>query len=79
VGAPRHSHRSPAVVILTGRRVATDEARRLRVVTAVMPPDELLPAAFDCPRQILDKGPLAVRLAKLVIRTGIDADQRTGC
>ena len=28
--------------------------------------------------QILAKGPLAVRLAKLVIRTGMDADQRTG-
>ncbi len=28
--------------------------------------------------QILAKGPLAVRLAKLVIRAGMDADQRTG-
>ena len=28
--------------------------------------------------QILAKGPLAVRLAKLVVRAGMDADQRTG-
>jgi 1,4-dihydroxy-2-naphthoyl-CoA synthase len=27
---------------------------------------------------ILAKGPLAVRLAKTVIRTGMDADRRTG-
>ena len=63
-------------MILTGRRIATNEAHQLRVVTAVMPTDELLPAAFDCG---LAKGPLAVRLAELDIPTGIDADQRTGC
>jgi 1,4-dihydroxy-2-naphthoyl-CoA synthase len=27
---------------------------------------------------VLAKGPLAVRLAKVVIRAGMDADQRTG-
>jgi enoyl-CoA hydratase/carnithine racemase len=35
-------------------------------------------AAREVAAQILTKGPLAVRLAKLVIRAGMDADQRTG-
>ena len=65
-------------MILTGRPVPAEEARQIGLVTAVTPPDELLPAALDCARRILAKGPLAVRLAKLVIRTGIDVDQRTG-
>lgn len=65
-------------LVITGCRVAAEEAREIGLVTAVTPPDELLPAALDCARRIPDKGPLAVRLAKLVHRTGIDTDQRTG-
>ena len=41
-------------------------------------PDELLATAREVAEAILAKGPLAVRLAKLVVRTGMDADRRTG-
>ena len=44
----------------------------------MVPPDQLLGAAMATAGQILAKGPLAVRLAKLVVRAGMDADQRTG-
>ena len=43
-----------------------------------MPGSELLDKAREIAGQIMAKGPLAVRLAKLVIRSGMDADQRTG-
>jgi enoyl-CoA hydratase/carnithine racemase len=65
-------------LILTGRLVAADEALRIGLVTAVVPDGQLLETARGTAATILAKGPLAVRLAKLVIRTGLDADQRTG-
>jgi enoyl-CoA hydratase/carnithine racemase len=65
-------------MILTGRLVRADEAQRIGLVTTVVPGDELLARARQVAEQITAKGPLAIRLAKLVIRTGMDADQRTG-
>jgi enoyl-CoA hydratase/carnithine racemase len=65
-------------LILTGRMVRADEALRIGLVTDVVPDAQLLERARDTAGQILAKGPLAVRLAKLVVRTGMDADQRTG-
>ncbi|GAA1216350.1 enoyl-CoA hydratase/isomerase family protein [Prauserella alba] len=63
-------------LILTGRTVDAAEAREIGLVTEVA--DDPLAAARETARRILARGPLAVRLAKLVIRTGMDADQRTG-
>jgi enoyl-CoA hydratase/carnithine racemase len=65
-------------LILTGRVVPAAEALDIGLVTSVVPPDRLMTAAREVAAQILTKGPLAVRLAKLVIRAGMDADQRTG-
>ena len=65
-------------MILTGRFLDADEALRVGLVTSVTEPDELLATARSTADTILSKGPLAVRLAKLVVRTGLDADQNTG-
>ena len=65
-------------MILTGRLVDAAEAARIGLVTSVVPGSELLDTAREVAGQIMAKGPLAVRLAKLVIRSGMDADQRTG-
>jgi enoyl-CoA hydratase len=65
-------------LILTGRMLDAAEAREIGLVTAVVPPDELAGAARAIADQILARGPLAVRLATLVVRAGMDADQRTG-
>ncbi|MEV4732459.1 enoyl-CoA hydratase-related protein [Saccharopolyspora sp. NPDC049426] len=65
-------------MILTGRRINAEQAREIGLVTSVVPPAELIATARATAAQILNKGPLAVRLAKLVIRSGMDADQRTG-
>ncbi len=65
-------------MILTGRFVDADEAREIGLVTSVVPRQDMLTAARELADRILAKGPLSVRLAKLVIRTGMDADQRTG-
>jgi enoyl-CoA hydratase/carnithine racemase len=65
-------------LILTGRFVDAAEAREIGLVTSVVPPAELLNEVRTVAGRILAKGPLAVRLAKLVVRAGMDADQRTG-
>lgn len=65
-------------LILTGRFVDAEEALRVGLVTSVVPPAELIDAARATAATIASKGPLAVRLAKLVVRTGMDADQTTG-
>jgi enoyl-CoA hydratase/carnithine racemase len=65
-------------MILTGRFVDAAEAHAIGLVTAVVPADGLRGELRRLADQILAKGPLAVRLAKLVVRAGMDADQRTG-
>jgi enoyl-CoA hydratase/carnithine racemase len=65
-------------MILTGRFVDAAEAHAMGLVTAVVPADGLRAELRRLADTILAKGPLAVRLAKLVVRAGMDADQRTG-
>lgn len=65
-------------LILTGRRIPADEALQVGLISHVTSAGELITEAKDIAAQIMAKGPLATRLAKLVIRAGMDADQRTG-
>lgn len=65
-------------LILTGRIFGCDEALRIGLVTDVVPDAELLDAVRATADKILAKGPLAVRLGKLVIKNGAETDQRTG-
>jgi enoyl-CoA hydratase/carnithine racemase len=65
-------------MILTGRFVDAAEAHAMGLVTAVVAPADLRAELRGLADRILAKGPLAVRLAKLVVRAGMDADRRTG-
>ncbi|MGZ4436037.1 MAG: enoyl-CoA hydratase/isomerase family protein [Nocardioidaceae bacterium] len=65
-------------MVLTGRMLDAGEALASGLVTRVAEPEHLLASAREVASAILAKGPLAVRLATLVIRTGLDADRRTG-
>ncbi|SDK06794.1 Enoyl-CoA hydratase/carnithine racemase [Nocardioides sp. YR527] len=65
-------------LILTGDLLTADEALATGLVTRVTEPETLLATAREVARSILAKGPLAVRLARTVIRTGMDTDLRTG-
>ena len=65
-------------MILTGRAVDAEEARAIGLVTKVVPQAELVDAARESAGQILSKGPLAVRLARLAVQTGFETDQKTG-
>ena len=59
-------------VLLTGRLIKADEARRLKLVNQVVPRADLLPAAERIARKIRGYDPVAVSCAKQVITRGLD-------
>ncbi|GAB3268806.1 enoyl-CoA hydratase-related protein [Sinomonas notoginsengisoli] len=65
-------------MILTSRVLTAAEAERYGLVTAVVHREELEATAAATAATILSKGPLAVRLGKIVIRQGAETDQKTG-
>src|SRR5262249_51509493 len=50
--------------ILTGRAVDAEEARRIGLVSAGVPPEELLPRVLEVARGLAAKGPLGLAAAK---------------
>lgn len=65
-------------MVLTGRIVSAPEALGMGLVSRVVADGDLISTANEVAETMLAKGPLAVRLAKLVMRTGADVDQRSG-
>ncbi|MFC4770287.1 enoyl-CoA hydratase-related protein [Effusibacillus consociatus] len=65
-------------MILTGAIIEAEEAKQIGLVTQVTSPAELTASAHATAEAILAKGPLAVRLAKLAIQTGLETDLPTG-
>lgn len=65
-------------LILTSRILTAEQAERYGLVTAVVPGAELMSTAAETLGTILTKGPLAIRLAKMVITQGAETDQKTG-
>jgi enoyl-CoA hydratase/carnithine racemase len=66
-------------MILTGEIIDAEEAHRIGLVTQIEDENEgLMDKVRATAATILSKGPLAVRLAKLVIQTGFETDQKTG-
>ena len=60
-------------------RIFAENAKvRLPETTQVVPSDGLSNAVAETVGMILSKGPLATRLATMVVRAGADTDQRTG-
>lgn len=64
-------------MILTGEIVTATQAQEIGLVSSVVPLSELLQAAKEKADKIVKKGPLAIRMAKLVINRGFDVDMDT--
>lgn len=60
-------------ILLTGRFVDAAEAAAIGLVSAVVPADGLLEAAFDLAEQIAANSPLGVALTKQVLAVNADA------
>jgi enoyl-CoA hydratase/carnithine racemase len=63
-----------AELLFTGRIVDATEARDLRLVSRVVPHDELLPTALALAADIAANPPLAVQALKRGLRTALDPD-----
>ncbi|HBH01569.1 MAG TPA: hypothetical protein DDZ42_06545 [Candidatus Rokubacteria bacterium] len=63
-------------LIFTGDAIDAEEALRLGLVSAVHPPERLLPAARELARRIAAGPPLAIRLAKRALYHNQEADLR---
>lgn len=65
-------------MILTGEPIDAEEARKIGLVSAVYPQEELLAKAMDMAKRIGQNGPVALRQAKRAIDFGSEADFWTG-
>jgi enoyl-CoA hydratase len=65
-------------ILLSGRWVRAEEARRLKLVSQVLPKKELLPAAERLAEKIAGFNPLAVAYAKQAITRGLDLSLEQG-
>ncbi len=63
-----------AELLFTGRTVDAEEAHRLRLVSRVVPHEELLPAALTLAHEIAANPPLAVQKLKQGLRLALDPD-----
>ncbi|WP_282173911.1 enoyl-CoA hydratase/isomerase family protein [Cytobacillus firmus] len=64
-------------MILTGKIIDGEEAERIGLVTYLTADDELDAKAEKVASQILKKGPIAIKLAKLAVHKGFDIDLET--
>jgi enoyl-CoA hydratase len=65
-------------LILTARRIPSDEAYQFGLVTQVVPRENLVDTALDWANLILRNGPIGVQQAKFAIKQGMNADLATG-
>lgn len=63
-----------ADLLFTGRVIDVNEARELRLVSRVVPHEDLLPAALETAHQIASNPPLAVQKLKQGLRKALDPD-----
>lgn len=65
-------------MILTGKMISAEEAYRIGLVSDVVEPDKLRERVEELAGQMLAKGPLAIRMAKLAVHYGGEVDLKTG-
>ena len=65
-------------LILTGRIVEAREAERIGLVSHVTDSSRLLETAMSVAASMMGKGPVALRLARMAVKAGLETDQRTG-
>ncbi|MBI4189494.1 MAG: enoyl-CoA hydratase/isomerase family protein [Betaproteobacteria bacterium] len=59
-------------MLLTGDRISAQEAYRIGLISDVVPPDRLMPLAYEIAGRICDNAPLSVRAVKLAANRGLE-------
>jgi enoyl-CoA hydratase/carnithine racemase len=69
---------SAADLVLTGRRVAADEALRIGLADRLVPEGAARSSAYVLADEIAAKSPISLRAAKRALRNGLDVDLASG-
>lgn len=64
-------------LILTGNIISGEEAERINLVSIAVEREQLMEVAKDYGKKIASKGPLALKIAKMVMNKGFDSDMET--
>jgi len=64
-------------MIFTGKIISASEAERIGLVNMVVDPNNLMETALQMAREMAQKSPLVLQLAKFVINNGVDVDMHT--
>ena len=65
-------------LIFTGKMIDAKTAERIGLINMVVPPEKLKSAVEELASAIMNKPPIAIKLAKELINNSIETDQRTG-
>jgi len=65
-------------LIFTGKMIDAKTAEKIGLVNIVVPPEKLKATVEELAKEIMNKSPIAIKLAKELINNSIEADQRTG-
>lgn len=65
-------------LIYSGEMIDAQEAYRIGLVQEVVPAEELMAAAEKLARTIMEKAPIAIKMAKVAINNGLNTDLKTG-
>jgi enoyl-CoA hydratase len=65
-------------LIFTGAIIDALEAEKIGLVNKVVPHEQLMSAALELVNKIIERGPLAVRLAKAAVNAGVDSGPGAG-
>ena len=67
-----------ADLVLTGRRVAADEALRIGLADRLVPEGAARSSGYELAKEIAAKSPISLRAAKRALRQGLDVDLVSG-
>lgn len=65
-------------MIFTGKMIDAKTAERLGLVNAVVPPDQLMSVVRELAKEIADKPPISIKLAKELINSSLETSLRVG-
>jgi enoyl-CoA hydratase/carnithine racemase len=64
-------------IIFTGERLSAREAERIGLVNKVVPADELESATYEMAAMLVERSPVALRIAKMLINRALQIDDST--
>lgn len=64
-------------IILTGERLSAHEGQRIGLINRVVPSNELIKSTEEMAAQLVEKSPVALRIAKTLLNRALEADRMT--